>query len=362
MTTLDIQISSQPASAAGIDLDPAKLEFGKHFAPDWFVSEYRNGSWRNARVEPSHNISLHPAAIVLHYGQSIFEGMKAYRWANGKVALFRPKENAKRFARSAERMAMPPVDVDFFIEAVKALVRTDAAWVPHEPGSLYIRPTMMGTEACIGVRASHEVLFFIIALPSGAYFAGTDAGTVGSVRVYVSENSSRAAVGGTGDVKASANYAISLHAVEEAKHKGCSQVLFLDSQARREVEELGGMNVFFVENNTLLTPPLHGTILPGITRDSVIQLAHDLGIAVRETPIQIDEAADKIRTGKISEVFACGTAAVVIGIDEFLFESGRRVTIGNGAAGEITRKLNHELQGIQFGRVPDRHGWIETVS
>lgn len=367
MTTApDIQITSRASSldkisAAGIDLDPAKLEFGKHFGPDWFVSEYKNGSWQNARVEPWHNISLHPAAIVLHYGQSIFEGMKAYRWANGKVALFRPTENAKRFARSAERMAMPPVDAEFFVEAVKALVRTDAAWVPNEPGSLYIRPTMVGTEACIGVRSSHDILFFILVLPSGAYFTGTDASTVGSVRVYVAESSSRAAHGGTGDVKASANYAISLHTIEEGKRKGCSQVLFLDSGGKRQVEELGGMNVFFVENGVLLTPPLHDTILPGITRDSVIQVARDLGIAVRETPIQIDDAAEKIQSGRITEAFACGTAAVVIGIDEFLFESGKKMTIGKGVAGEITRKLNQELQGIQFGRIADRHGWVELV-
>jgi branched-chain amino acid aminotransferase len=362
MTTLDIQINSPLTSAVGIDLDPAKLEFGKTFAPDWFVSEYRNGAWQNARVEPSHNISLHPAAIVLHYGQSIFEGMKAYRWANGKVALFRPKENARRFARSAERMAMPQVDVDFFVEAVKALVRTDAAWVPNEPGSLYIRPTMMGTEACIGVRASHDFLFFILALPSGAYFKETSASTVGTVTVYIAETSSRAAHGGTGDVKASANYAISLHAIEEGKRKGCSQVLFLDSNGKRQVEELGGMNVFFVENGTLYTPPLHDTILPGITRDSVIQVARDLGIGVREAPIQIDEAAEKIQSGRISEVFACGTAAVVIGIKEFLFETGRHLVIGGGVAGEVTRKLNTELQGIQFGRVADRHGWTEIVA
>src|SRR5580698_2743151 len=360
MTTLDIQINSPLAlretpNAVGIDLDPAKLEFGKTFATDWFVSEYRNGSWQNARVEPSHNISLNPAAIVLHYGQSIFEGMKAYRWANGKVALFRPKDNARRFARSAERMAMPPVDTEFFVEAVKALVRTDADWTPREPGSLYIRPTMIGTEACIGVRASHEFLFFVLGLPSGAYFK--DATDAGSVRVYVAETSSRAAQGGTGDVKAAANYAISLHTIEEGKRRGCSQVLFLDSGGKRQVEELGGMNVFFVEGGTLITPPLHDTILPGITRDSVIQVARDLGIDVCETPIQIDEAAEKIQSGRISEVFACGTAAVVSGIDEFVFETGRRVVIGGGVAGELTRKLNSELQGIQFGRLPDRHGW-----
>ena len=211
------------------------------------------------------------------------------------------------------------------------------------------------------MRASHEVLFFIITLPSGAYFAGTNANTVGSVRVYVAETSSRAAHGGTGDVKASANYAISLHTIEEGKRQGCSQVLFLDSGGKRQVEELGGMNVFFVENGTLVTPPLHDTILPGITRDSVMQVARDLGIAVRETPVQIDEAAEKIQAGTISEVFACGTAAVVIGIDEFLFESGRRLTIGKGVAGEITTKLNQELQGIQFGRLPDRHGWMTVI-
>src|ERR1035438_3872798 len=177
MTTLDIQINSPLTSAVGIDLDPARLEFGKTFAPDWFVSEYHNGAWQNARIEPSHNISLHPAAIVLHYSQSIFEGMKAYRWANGKVALFRPKDNARRFVRSAGRMAMPPVEPGFFVEALKALVRTDIEWIPREPGTLYIRPTMMGVETAIGVHASSEFLFFILALPSGAYFKETGSGS-----------------------------------------------------------------------------------------------------------------------------------------------------------------------------------------
>jgi branched-chain amino acid aminotransferase len=361
MPTLDIQITPRHASAAGIDLDPAKLEFGKTFAPDWFVSEYREGVWQNSRIEPVHNISLHPAAIVFHYGQSIFEGLKAYRWANGKTALFRPKENARRFARSAERMAMPPVDPEFFVEALKALVRTDIEWIPREPGSLYIRPTMMGTETAIGVHASGEFLFFILVLPSGAYFKETGVSATGTVTVYVAETTSRAASGGTGDVKASANYAISLHTIEEGKKRGCSQVLFLDSNGHREVEELGGMNVFFVEKNTLYTPPLQGTILPGITRDSVIQVARDLGLTVKETPIQIDEAAEKIEAGRLTEVFACGTAAVVVGIRELIFETGRRLVIADGTSGEVTRKLNTELQGIQFGRVPDRHGWIETL-
>lgn len=361
MPTLDIQITPRQASAAGMDLDPAKLEFGKTFAPDWFVSEYRHGHWQNSRVEPVHNISLHPAAIVFHYGQSIFEGMKAYRWPNDKVALFRPMENALRFARSAERMAMPPVDPEFFVEALKALVRADIEWIPREPGTLYIRPTMMGTETAIGVHASREFLFFILALPSGAYFKETGASATGTVTVYVAETTSRAASGGTGDVKASANYAISLRTIETGKKQGCSQVLFLDSNGHREVEELGGMNVFFVEKDTLLTPPLHGTILPGITRDSVIQVARDLGLKVHESPIQIDEAAEKLEAGRMTEVFACGTAAVVVGIKELVFETGRRLVIGQGVSGEVTRKLNTELQGIQFGRLPDRHGWMHVL-
>ncbi len=361
MATLDIQIAPQRASAAGVDLDPSRLEFGKTFAPDWFVSEYRKGHWQNSRVEPLHNISLHPAAIVFHYGQSIFEGMKAYRWANGKAALFRPMENARRFMRSAERMAMPPVAPEFFVEAVKALVRADIEWIPREPGSLYIRPTMMGTETAIGVHASSEFLFFVLVLPSGAYFKETGSSSAGTVTVYVAEMTSRAAAGGTGDVKASANYAISLRTIEQGKKQGCSQVLFLDANGRREVEELGGMNVFFVEKDTLYTPPLDGTILPGITRDSVITVARDLGMTVEETPVRIDEAAEKIQSGRMTEVFACGTAAVVVGIRELVFESGRRLTIGDGAAGEVTRKLNSELQGIQFGRIPDQYGWIDLL-
>ena len=361
MPTLDIQITPRQASAAGVDLDPAKLEFGKTFGPDWFVSEYRHGHWQNSRVEPVENISLHPAAIVFHYGQSIFEGMKAYRWANGKVALFRPMENARRFARSAERMAMAPVDPEFFVEALKALVRADIEWIPREPGTLYIRPTIRGTEPAIGVHASREFLFFILVLPSGAYFKETGASATGTVAVYVAETTSRAAAGGTGDVKASANYAISLHTIDVGKKHGCSQVLFLDSNGRREVEELGGMNVFFVEKDTLYTPPLAGTILPGITRDSVIQVARDLGLKVHETPIQIDEAAEKLQSGRMTEVFACGTAAVVVGIKELVFETGRRLVVGQGVSGEVTRKLNAELQGIQFGRLPDRHGWMDVL-
>jgi branched-chain amino acid aminotransferase len=360
-STLDIRINAAPTAPTGINLDPAKLEFGKILAPDWFAADYRDGTWQNARVEARHDISLSPAAVVLHYAQSIFEGMKAYRWANGKAVLFRPMDNARRFAKSARRMAMPPVDEELFVEGVKALVKTDSQWIPAEPGTLYIRPTMIGTEASIGVHASHEFLFFVLALPSGGYFKEAAPGEVGTVTVFVAETTTRSSHGGTGNVKAAANYAISLRTIEEAKKIGCSQVLFLDSLGKRNVEELGGMNVFFVEKDKLHTPPLHDTFLAGITRDSVIQVARDLGIPVEETAIQIDEAADKIRSGKITEVFACGTAAVVVGIKELLFESGVRLTIADGKAGEVTRRLNTELQGIQFGRVADRHRWIVPV-
>lgn len=361
MPTVEIPIQMPAPSPLTADLDPAKLEFGKTFSPNWFASEYRNGRWGNARVEPLHNLSLHPAAIVLHYGQSIFEGLKAYRQENGRVALFRPEENAKRFERSAIRMAMAPVDPHFFVEAVRALVHTEAAWIPHEPGSLYIRPTLMGTEPCIGVRASSEFLFFVLTLPSGAYFKEAGPSGTGSVTVYVAESTSRAAHGGTGDVKASANYAISLKTIETGKKLGCSQVLFLDSSGNRQVEELGGMNVFFVEKDTVITPNLHGTTLPGITRDSVITLARDLGMKVVEGPVNIDEAAVKIASGAMTEVFACGTAAVVSGIKELRFETGRHLVIGDGHAGPVTSRLNDTLQGIQFGRVKDTHGWVQIV-
>jgi branched-chain amino acid aminotransferase len=258
-------------------------------------------------------------------------------------------------------MAMPAIDPDFFVEAVKALAQSEKEWIPREPGSLYLRPTMIGTQAAIGVHASNEFLFFILALPSGAYFKEAGASGVGSVAVFVAETSSRSAVGGTGGVKASANYAISLLTVEEGRKRGCSQVLFLDSTGKRQVEELGGMNVFFVEGKKLTTPPLNDTILPGITRDSLIRLAGDLGYEVEEKPVQIDDAAAKIQSGQVTEVFACGTAAVVVGIREFLFESGKRLPIGDGGPGEVTRRLYTELQGIQFGRITDRHHWMQTL-
>lgn len=360
MTETAIDTSAAAWTEEQIALDPAKIEFGKTFCSNWFVSEYSGNRWRNARVEPLQNIQLHPAAVVLHYGQAIFEGLKAYRWADGRIALFRPRENGKRFVSSAQRMAMPPVEPEFFVEALKAIASVEKNSVPREPGTLYLRPTMVATEPCIGVRAANEFLFYIIAMPAGAYFKGVGVGA-GSVPVYVAETTSRASRGGTGNVKAAANYAISLKTTSEAKQAGCPQVLFLSACGERLIEEMGGMNVFFRRERTLLTPPLDGTILPGITRDSIIHLAHEMGLDVLEQPLRMDDIAAEIERGEIREGFACGTAATITGIKELVFETGRRLTLQGGAGGVIP-PLYERLQGIQFGRVKDKHGWIEFVA
>ena len=269
--------------------------------------------------------------------------------------------NAKRFEESATRMGMPKVDDELFLEAMRRLVDIERGFVPEPPGSLYIRPTMIGSEAGLGVRSSTEFIFFIITLPSGTYFKEMAPGT-GTVRVFVEESTSRAAPGGTGGVKAAANYAVTLKTITDAKAKGCGQVLFLDAVRRHRVEELGGMTIFFVRNGELITPALTGTIVPGVTRDSLLTLGADLGIPVSECDIDIYQVIDEIRANVITEAFACGTAATVVGIREFLFESGRTIPIGDGGVGRITKLLFDEITGIQFGTVRDRFGWTSDVA
>jgi branched-chain amino acid aminotransferase len=358
MITTSIDVTVRPS--AGPTLDPKRIEFGKTFTPNWFVTEFLNGEWQNPRVEPLRSLELHPAAEIFQYGQGIIEGLKAHRWSDGRIALFRPRDNAERFVRSAIRMDMPPVPPELFVEALKALVSVERNFVPPEPGTLYLRPTMIASEPCIGVRSAHEFMFYIIALPAGEYFR--DGGRPpGSVSVYVAERTSRAAPGGTGNVKAVANYAISLKTITEAKAKGCAQVLFLNACGSRLIEEMGGMNVFFLDDEGLLTPPLTDTILPGITRESIISLAAELGIPVRQTPIGIDELCERILQGKVTEGFACGTAATIVGIGELVFETGRKVVLGAGRSGPVTAKLYDALQGIQFGRHPDKRGWTMTA-
>ena len=339
-------------------LDPKKIAFGKTFAPNMFVCEYREGGWHSPRIEPLAAFSMHPAALVLHYAQAIFEGMKAFRQTDGSVALFRPEKNAARFQRSAARMCMPLVDEQFFLDAVSELVKVDEEYVIAEPGSLYLRPVMIGTEASIGVRASSEYLFYVLALPSGAYFPEAHGGP-GAVHVLISTSVVRAAPGGTGNVKAAANYAVTLKAISDAKTRECAQVLFLDASPEQRVEEMGGMNITFVENGTVVTPPLNETLLPGVVRDSVLALAADLQIPVRQEAYRGAELVAKLRDGSISEAFACGTAATITGICSFKTEQGEMFQLS--APGPVSEKLHKELVGMQYGHVADRHGWRRSV-
>jgi branched-chain amino acid aminotransferase len=342
-------------------LDPAKIEFGRSFTPNFFAMHYENGAWGDPVVEPLHNFSLHPAALVFHYAQAIFEGLKAYRWSDGSVVLFRPEANAKRFNSSARRMNMPEVPEQLFLDGISNLVDMERGFVPEAPGSLYIRPTMIATESCVGVRSSKEFIFYVITLPTGAYFPKAPLGA-GNIRVQIAESAARAAHGGTGNVKAAANYAVTLRGIEEAKKNGCDQVLYLDATGERFVEEMGGMNVFFVREGQLLTPPLGDTALPGVTRDSILKLAQHLGIPVAEKPLQIDEVVRDIRSGKITEAMACGTAAVVTGIGSLRFEDGEIVELKQATPGPVASQLYEILQGIQFGREKDPFGWVRRVA
>lgn len=354
MTIQDRSERRRPQTA----LDPAKIAFGKMFAPNMFVCEYREGRWQNARVEPLTNFQLHPAALVFHYAQAIFEGLKAFRQEDGSIALFRPEKNARRFRDSAVRMCMPEVDEELFLAAVTELVRVHEDYVVAEPGSLYLRPVLIGTEPSIGVRASNEYLFYALALPSGAYFPEAKNG-LGAVEVLLSDSVVRAARGGTGAVKAAANYAVTLKAISEGKEKGCAQVLFLDASPERRVEEMGGMNIMFVDSGTLVTPPLNDTTLAGVVRDSILVLANDLGIHTREEAYPESTLLTKLKDGSISEAFACGTAATITGISCFQTERGDKYKLP--APGPISERLYRQLTGVQYGHIDDRHSWRRTV-
>jgi branched-chain amino acid aminotransferase len=333
--------------------------FGRVFTDHMVTIRYSEAKgWHDAEVKPRGPITLDPAAAVFHYAQEIFEGLKAYRRADGRVLLFRPEANARRFQDSAERLAMPALPEDLFIEALEQIVRIDAAWIPQGDGSLYLRPFMIATEVFLGVKPSAEYLFMVIASPVGSYFANQ----TGSLSVWVSQDHSRAAAGGTGAAKCGGNYAASLVAQAEAIGHGCDQVVFLDAAERTWVEELGGMNVFFVfEDGTLLTPPLGGTILPGITRDAVIALARTRGVKVREAPYSFRQWRDDAAAGRLREVFACGTAAVVAAIGQVRSRDGDFV-IGNGGEGQLTSELRTQLVDIQRGRSDDPCGWVRPVA
>lgn len=323
-----------------------------------FLCEYRDGAWHDPRIEPMHSFNLHPASLVLHYAQAIFEGLKAFRQADGSVALFRPDRNAQRFNHSAERMCMPKVDEDLFLSAVTELTRVEEEMVLPYPGSLYLRPTMIATEACIGVRSSGEYLFYVMALPAGAYFAESHGGA-GAVSVLISNSVVRAARGGTGAVKTGANYAVTLKVIAEAKKNGCVQVLFFDTSSEQRVEEMGGMNIMFVEKNIIVTPPLNDTTLRGVTRDSILELARDLGMPTREEAYPLKDLLAKLKDGAIQESFACGTAATITGINEFKTEDGGSFSLP--APGPVSEKLYQKLVAVQHGQIQDTHGWLRPV-
>ncbi|GAB3871747.1 branched-chain amino acid aminotransferase [Dactylosporangium cerinum] len=359
--TLDFEVRPNPApvSAAERSAQLANPGFGRIFTDHMVTVRYAEGKgWYDARVEARAPIPMDPATAVLHYAQEIFEGLKAYRAADGGVTLFRPDANAARFRQSAARMAMAPVPEQLFLDALSELIRIDRDWVPSDPeGSLYLRPFQYASEVFLGVKPSSEYLFLIIASPVGSYFKGG----VKPVSVWVSRDYTRAAPGGTGAAKCGGNYAASLVAQAEAIEHGCDQVVFLDAVEQRYVDELGGMNVFFAfDDGTLLTPPLTGTILPGITRESVLRLAADQGLTVREELYSYEQWQADARSGRLREAFACGTAAVITPIGVVRDRSGE-FTIGDGTAGKVTMDLRERLVGIQRGTSPDPHGWVHRV-
>ncbi len=338
--------------------DESTLGFGVQFSDHMFMMEYSEGEgWHDQRIEPYGPVMLDPAALVLHYAQEIFEGLKAYRRKDGVLQLFRPADNFERMNRSALRMCMPAVDIPFVLRSLQELVRLDADWVPRSRGAtLYIRPTMIATGATLGVKVSPEYLFYIITGPVGAYYASGFAPT----RILVTDTYVRAVPGGVGWAKTGGNYAASLLAAEEAHQKGFSQVLWLDGVERRWVEEVGTSNIFFLLDDELVTPPLAGTILPGITRDSVLTLARDWGLKIAERRITIDEVIDAIASGRLKEMFASGTAAVVSPVGEIGYK-GAVHQVNRGQVGDLSRRLFDELTGIQYGEHPDHHGWVVPV-
>jgi branched-chain amino acid aminotransferase len=359
---LQIAVSStaRPVSPDRLAEILANPGFGVTFTDHMFVAEWTpEQGWHDARVTAYAPIMMDPATAVLHYAQEIFEGMKAYRHDDGSVWTFRPEENAARMVRSARRLALPELPVADFVASVDALVKADAQWVPDPAGekSLYLRPFMFASEKFLGVRPSRHVTYMVIASPAGAYFPRG----VKPVSIWLSEDYSRAAVGGMGAAKTGGNYASSLVAQQEATEHGCDQVAFLDTVERRWVEELGGMNLYFVhDDGTIVTPSLSGTILEGITRASIIELCGKLGHKVEERRVSIDEWREGVSSGRIVEVFACGTAAVVTPVGRLKWRGGE-VGSGGDSTGPVTLGVRQALVDIQYGRAEDAFGWMHRV-
>ncbi len=356
-----MRIALTKASPAKLRTKPAPgtpLGFGKIFSDHMFLMDYEEGKgWHHPRIEPYHPFSLDPATLVLHYGQEVFEGLKAYRWQNGEIYLFRPRMNYERLNRSARRLCMPEMNVEDALEATRELVRLEKDWVPSEPGtSLYIRPNVIAMEAAVGVHVSATYLFYIIVGPVGAYYPQG----FNPVDIFITEKYTRAAVGGLGEAKTLANYAASLLAQREAQQLGYTQVLWLDAVERKYVEEVGTSNIFFYVGDELVTPSLTGTILPGVTRDSVIHVACDWGLKVSERRISLEEVIAALKHGTLKEVFGSGTAAVISPVGKLAYR-GETYFVNNGKVGPLAQKLYDYLIGIQYGKVKDPYGWVEKV-
>lgn len=340
----------------------SNLGFGRVFTEHMVTLRHdENEGWHDGQLVPYGKIELDPAASVLHYGQAIFEGFKAYRQPDGSIATFRPEANAERFLTSAERLAMPGLPVDLFVEAADVLIRHEQAWVPPHVGeSLYLRPLMIATEAALGVRPAKEYLFLLFGSPSGAYFPKG----IRPVSVWIANDYVRAAPGGTGNAKCAGNYAASLVAQRQANLEGCEQVVWLDAIERKFVEEMGGMNLFFVyqkgESVRIVTPRLTGTLLAGVTRHSLLTLARDLGFEAEEGTMSVEQWQADLQSGAMTEVFACGTAAVITPVGQVKSSDGS-VLIHGGETGPVAARLRSALLDIQHGLAPDRHGWMHQV-
>jgi branched-chain amino acid aminotransferase len=336
----------------------SQLGFGNIFTDHMFNMDYHpEKGWHDARIESYQPIEMDPATMVLHYGQAVFEGLKAFRTASDKIHLFRAGENFKRLNRSCAALCIPPTDDAFLLDALRQLLIIEKEWIPKTPGtSLYIRPTIIATDPFLGVRASHTYRFFIILSPVGAYYAEG----FNPVKIWVTKEHVRAVRGGIGACKAAANYAASLYAGEKAHDAGYTQVLWLDGVELKYVEEVGSMNIFFVIGDELITPALSGSILPGITRDSVLKLAKSWNMAVSERKISIDEVLSAHRSGQLREIFGSGTAAVISPVGELKYGE-QVITIGDGKVGAVSQKLFDSLTAIQYGQAQDPFGWIEEI-
>lgn len=339
--------------------------FGQHFSDHMsHIRWTRENGWHAHEVKPYGPIALDPACPSLHYAQEIFEGLKAYRHADGSIWTFRPTRNAARFRQSARRLALPELDDDNFIASIRDLLALDGSWVPtprdeNDECSLYIRPFMMANGRFLGVKPANEVDYYVITSPAASYF---QSGAGKPISIWLSSHYKRAGPGGTGHAKCGGNYAASLVAQQEAQDQGCDQVAFLDAAENKWVEELGGMNLFFVyQDGRLITPPVSGTILEGVTRDSILTLGRELGLEPQERNISIDDWRDGVRSGEISEIFACGTAAVITSIGRLVTEDDV-ISNGEDTPGKAAQQLRNQLLGIQYGRIEDKHGWLTRLA